>query len=140
MNNLSIPDLITLVSTKIPLDTTTSLAEADAIKMKFLSCIYDATNISGVSFLTSGRDQVKTPASIDDKDRTKNLVFIWLSCTIDAHNLGSIVFQEVLCLYFCLKLLQFAYDPSSGSIIVIYTPSKNPPVATISQPGTSLAS
>ena len=77
---------------------------------------------------------------MDDKDRTKDLDFIRLSCTIDAHVLDSRVLQEALYLSFYLKLPQSAYDPSSGSITVIDTPSKISPVATIKHPDNNLAS
>ena len=137
--NIFIPDLITVVSTKTTLDTTTLFIEADAIKTKVLSCIYELTNLSGVSFLTTGGGQTKTPAFIENKDRTKDLAFIRLSCTIDVQNLDCRVLQEALCLSFCLKLPQSDYDPSSGSITVFDTASKPTPIATISQPSTNLA-
>ena len=53
MDNLSISDLITAVSTEIPLDTTTSFVEANAVKLEILSQIYDVTNLTGVSLLTT---------------------------------------------------------------------------------------
>ena len=44
MDNLAIPDLITVVSTKLPLNTTTSLTEVEVVKRNIVSLIYDVTN------------------------------------------------------------------------------------------------
>ena len=57
MDNLSIPDLITSVSTEIPLDTTASFVKADVVKLEISSRIYDMSNLSDVSLLTSGGGQ-----------------------------------------------------------------------------------
>ena len=89
MDNLSIPDLITSVSTEIPLDTTTLFVEDDVVKLEVLSRIKDVSSLSSVSFLTSGGGQTKTPVSIDNKDRTKDLSYIRLSCTINAHDVDK---------------------------------------------------
>ena len=97
MDNLSIPDLITSVSTEIPLDITTSFVEAELVKSEILSRIYNVSNLLGLSFLTSNGSLAKTPASIDNKDRTKDLAYIRLSCTIDAHDLDKRILQELLC-------------------------------------------
>ena len=53
MDNLDIPDLITTVSTEIPMDTTTSFLEANMLKLEMLSRIYNVSNFTGISFLTS---------------------------------------------------------------------------------------
>ena len=76
MDNLSILDLITSVSTEIPMDTTTSFVEPNVVKLEILSRIYDVSNLSGVSLLTSRGNHAKTPTSIDNKDRTKYLSYI----------------------------------------------------------------
>ena len=76
MDNASIPDLITSVSTEIPLDTITSCVGANVAKLEILSRIYDVSNLSGVSLLTSRGNHAKTPTSIDNKDRTKYLSYI----------------------------------------------------------------
>lgn len=132
MDNLGKPDLITIVSMEIPLDKTTSFAEVIVVKMEILSHIYDVTNLSGVLILATGGGQAKPPASIDDKDRTKDLAYIRLSCTIDANNL-EFFFQEALCLSFCLKLTQSSYDSSSDMITSMDTLVKPPHVAVISR-------
>ena len=89
MDNLGIPDLITAVSTDIPMDTTTSFVESNMVKQEILSRIYNVSNLTGISFLTSGGSQAETPASIDNKDRTKDLSYIRLSCTIDTHDVDK---------------------------------------------------
>ena len=93
MDSLAIPDLITVVSTELPLDTTTSFTEEEVVKRNIASRIYNITNLCGVSFLTSTGSQVNTPASIDNKDRTKETTFIRISCTINAHNIDKRVQQ-----------------------------------------------
>ena len=89
MDNLSIPDLITVVFIELPLDTTTSFTEVEVIKRNIVSHIYDVTNLCGVSFLTSTGSQSKTPASIGNKYRTKDVAFIWVSCIIGAHDIDK---------------------------------------------------
>ena len=100
MDNLAIPDLITVVSTELPLDTATSFTEAEVMKRNIMSRIYDVTNLCGVLFLTSTSGQAKTPVSIDNKDHTKEMDFIRISCTIDTHDIDKRVHQEPLCLDF----------------------------------------
>ena len=53
MDSLAIPDLITIVSTELPLDTTTSFTDPEVAKRNILSRIYNITNLYGVSFLTN---------------------------------------------------------------------------------------
>lgn len=59
--------------------------------MDILSRIYDVTNLSDASFLTTSGGHTNTSGSIDDKDRTNDLVYIRLSCIIDAqdHDKGT---------------------------------------------------
>ena len=94
MDNLSILDLITSVSTEIPMDTTTSFVEPNVVKLEILSRIYDVSNLSGVSFLTFRGSQAKTPVSIDNKDRNKDLAYVRLSCTIDAHDVDKRIYKN----------------------------------------------
>ena len=103
-DNMVIPDLVTVFSTEILLDATTAYVEATEIKKEVFACIYDLSNISGISFLNGGGGLVKTPSSILDNNRTKNLVFIKLSCTIDATSVDDRICQELLYLSFCIKL------------------------------------
>ena len=48
MDNLSISNLVTLMSTEIPIDTTTSSMEAGVVKKSILTRIYDMSNLTGV--------------------------------------------------------------------------------------------
>ena len=89
MDSLAIPDLINVVSTELPLDTTTSFTEAEVVKRNISSRIYDVPKLCSVSFLTSTGGQANIPAYIDNKDRTKDIVFIRFSYTIDAHNIDN---------------------------------------------------
>ena len=89
MDNFVIPDLVTVISTELPLETTTSFTEVEVAKRNIVSHIYDVTNLYGVSFLTSTGSQAKTPAFIYNKDRTKDMDFIQISCTIDDHKIDK---------------------------------------------------
>ena len=139
MDNLGIPDLITSVSTEIPMDTTTSFVEANVVKLEILSPIYNVSNLTGVSFLTSRGSQAETPVSIDNKDRTKGLAYIHLSRTMDAYDVDKIILQEPICLSFCLKLPQSSYNTSTGVITTIDNPVNPPPVNTSTPLGTNLS-
>ena len=100
VDNLTIPDLVTVVSTEIPLNTTTSFMEADVVNKDIFTRVFDVINLSGISFLNGAGGITKTPASAADKDRTKDLTFIRLSCTINAHILDARILQEPLYLSF----------------------------------------
>ena len=50
MENLSIPDLVTVLSTEIPLDTTTVFVEATEINKDVITRIFEINNLSGISF------------------------------------------------------------------------------------------
>ena len=83
VDNLGILDLLTVVSTEVHLDTTTSYIEAEVIKKTVLSSILNIVNLLGVSFLNGTGGTIKTPATTDKKYRTKDMIYIRLSCTID---------------------------------------------------------
>ena len=105
MDNLIISKLVTMVSTEIPFETTTVFMEANVVKKDILTPIFDVSNLSCISFLNGGGGIAKTPVSVAEKNRTKDLTFIRLSCTINAHNLDAKILQEPLCLSFGLKFL-----------------------------------
>ena len=74
MNNLSITDLESVISTEIPIDTTTVLVEATEIKKDIFTRIFDVNNMSGISFLNCRGGVAKLLVSILDKDCTKDFV------------------------------------------------------------------
>ena len=105
MDNLSIPDLVTMVSTEISLDNTTVFMEVDVIKKDILTRIFDVSNRSVISFLINDEGITKTPLSVAYKDCTKDLTFIRLSCTINTHSFDASILQEPSCLSFISKYL-----------------------------------
>ena len=84
IDNLSTPDLITTVSSEAPIDTTASFVETEDVKKDIMNGIFSVSNLMGLAFLNSSGKVAKNPVSIDAKDRTKDLVYLRLSCTIDA--------------------------------------------------------
>ena len=132
---MGVPDLLNVAFTEISLDNTTSYVNAEAIKTLILACIFNVKKLSDVSFLASTGFGAKTPTTTSHNDRTKDLSYIRLSCTINAHSINRRVTQDPICLTFCLKIPQPSFDGTSGVITAIDMPIKPtvalsiPPVA-----------
>ena len=61
MENLIIPDLVTVVSTETPLDIITVFVESTDIKKDIITRIFYVNNLSGISFLNCGGGVAKAP-------------------------------------------------------------------------------
>ena len=71
-----------------------------------MEIFFNVVNLTGLAFLNSSGQVVKNPSLIDNKDRTKDLSYLRLSCTFDAAEMDDRFKQDSLCLGFCLKLPQ----------------------------------
>ena len=89
IDNLSTLNLITTVSSEVHMDNATLFIEADAVKKNIMESIYTVSHLTGLKFLISSGNVAKNPSSIDDKDFTKDLAYIRLSCTIDANKIDN---------------------------------------------------
>ena len=89
MDTLSIPDLVTVVSTEIPIDSTIAYVEASDINKLVTSSVSCVSNLTGIVLLNSTGGATKAPALIQNKDRPKDLAFIRLSCTINASTMDN---------------------------------------------------
>ena len=106
IDNLSIPDLPNVVSTEVPLDTTTSYVAAEVVKKQILASFLDVFNLTGVSFLNGTGGLAKTLATTANTDRIKDILYIRLSYSIDAKHVDKKIEQEPLYVSFCLNLPQ----------------------------------
>ena len=86
------------------METTTASVEANAVKKDIIENICNVSNLTGLVFLNSSGQVARNPSSIDNKDRTKYLAYLRLSCTLDTAGMDDRVKQESFCLGFCLKL------------------------------------
>ena len=99
IDNLSILDLLNIVSTEVPLDTTTLYVAAEVVKKQILVSILDVSNLTGVSFLNGTGGLAKTPATTANTDRTKDIVYTRHSYTIDANYVDKRIEQKPLCVF-----------------------------------------
>ena len=104
IDTLSIPDLVTAVSTEIPIDSMTAYVEVSNINKLVTSDVSCVSNFPGMAFLYSTGGATKSPASIKIRDSPKDLAFIRLSCTIDASTMDDMIQQDPLYLSFLLKI------------------------------------
>ena len=106
MDTLNIPYLVTVISTEISIDSKTVYVELFNINKLVTSGVSCVSNLAGMAFLNSTDGATKAPASIQNKYIPKDLVFIRLSCTIDAYAMDNRIQQDLLYLSFCLELPQ----------------------------------
>ena len=93
MEDISISDLTSVVANELPIDITNAFVEATAIKDTIMSQGFNVSNLSGVSFLKSNGNLVKLPTSLDIADRTEDLSFVRVGCTLDGTSIDSRVKQ-----------------------------------------------
>ena len=53
IDNISTPDLITVVASEIPLNTTTVFVEANVVENDIMDTVYSVANLIGLAFLNS---------------------------------------------------------------------------------------
>ena len=127
MDTLSISDLVTTVSSKIPVNSTTAYVEASEVKKLIIGSVSCVSNLSGMVFINSTGATAKVLTSLLNKDRPKDLAYTRLACNIDASVIDNRIKQDPLYLSVCLKLLQSSFDSSIEVVTLIDTPKMKSP-------------
>ena len=94
---------------------------------------FKLSNLTGLVFLKSDESATKGPKSVDIADRTEDLTFIHVCCTLQGPLIDNRIKQSPLSIQFCLQLPQSSYDSGSNTITLIDTPTH----ATIPLPSTT---
>ena len=81
-----------------------------------------------MTFLNSTGGATRATASIQNKDRSKDLVFIRLSYTIDASAVDNIIQKDPLYLSCCLKIPQSSFDSKIDAVTLLDTPRDKSPI------------
>ena len=68
MDTLSIPDLVTVVSSEISVDSTTSYVKASDARKIIVDSVLCVDNLSGMAFTNSSGYQAKSPTSLINKE------------------------------------------------------------------------
>ena len=125
MEDINISDLTCVVANELPIDTTSAFVEASAIKDKIMAQAINVSNLTGCAFLKSNGNLAKVPTSLSVDDRTEDLSFVRVSCTLDGASIDPRVKQDPFVTQFCLKLPQSSYNKTSKEVTAIDNPVKN---------------
>ena len=85
----SIPELVSVVVNKIPIDTTTAYVEATETMELIVSAVLNIENLVGSAFLMSNGSTAESPSSLVLVDRTKDIAYIKFVCHLDAGKLDK---------------------------------------------------
>ena len=94
MSKQTIPDLVSIIANKLPIGITTVFVELSDTKLNIMSSIMNIGNLASTSFLNSTGRIVKTPISMDNTDRTADMMYVRISCSQDASLSDSPISQE----------------------------------------------
>ena len=72
------PDLVSVISSELPIDVTSAFMEYGRIKKLVMSSLTNVTNLSSLDFLHSGDSTAKNLVLVDYGDRIANLAYIKL--------------------------------------------------------------
>ena len=122
MNIHNTADLISVMPQGMPINVTIVFIDSIKLKSDIIASVTDVCNLAGLSFLNGSGDKAKTLKSCDLKDKSADLAYIELVCYLDGTVIDQCVTQAPVDYQFCLKLLQSAYNKSSGSIVPLSSP------------------
>ena len=114
LESLNVSSLLNVVTMQMPLDIATAYVDAENIKKAILGIILDVYNLFWISFLNSTGENIETLLTTTNTDHARGLLYIRLSCTINANKPDKRVEQEALWVSLCLKLLPLSFDPHLG--------------------------
>lgn len=112
----SISDLITAVTSQLPIDTNAAFEEAMTVQDKVQAAATNLDFIQPVGFLDAHGKPLDPPSSMDIADRPAGISYVHLACTLHANKIDPNISQPPLSFDFCLKLHQSRRDNSTGEI------------------------
>ena len=119
----SVADVISLVSSELPIDTSAAYQESQSASKDILDEILNVNNLEPVSFLTSDGKAVSMMDFPDLEKRPTDVTFVKFRCNMDVTALDKRV-QSIprMSFIFCLKLPVYEYDSTAKTATRIDTP------------------
>ena len=120
----SIADLISVVSTEVPISTESALSmEANTVGEQIKHAAFQIKNLyGGEMYFLAGKKGVKSFKSAEPKIRPEDIAHIVFQCNIDANEIDARIKQEILPIKFSLKLPQAMYNLSTTEVTSLSMP------------------
>ena len=112
----SISDLITAITSRLPIDTNAAFEEAMTVQSEVKLSATKLKFLEPVGFLDSHGKTMSPPESMDVADRPAGLNYVHLTCTLDGNAIDDRITQPPLSFDFCLKLRQSNHNKTTGEI------------------------
>ena len=120
----SVADLISLVSTELPLDTTAAYQEAQSASKDVLDSLIKIDHLEPLAFLNSSGASVSMTDFSDLEKRPSDVSYVRFRCSANGHLIDSrLVTSPDLSFSFCLKLPMYEYDDASKTASLVAHPS-----------------
>ena len=120
-DGVSVSDLSSVVSTELPIYTTTVFVEATAIRDSIMANALSVTNLIGTTFPKGSDNISKVSVSTALNDRTDDLSFMYVSCTVNGKLVDSGIKESPFHAQFCLKLPHSSFDKATDKVAAIDT-------------------
>ena len=124
----SVSDLISAISTHLPIETTAAYEEAMSVESKINKSATDIDYLEPVCFLDSKGHQLTMTGS-DIEDRPADICYVQLTCTIDGSKIDPRIKQPQFSFDYCLKLPRSSRDPSTGEITLLHHTTASEPAS-----------
>ena len=120
----SVAGVISLVSSELPLDTSSSFQEAQAASKLVLDSIVSIDNLEPLAFLDSRGASVSMSDFSDLEKRPSDVSFVRFRYNMNGQAVdGRVISTPDFFFSFCLKLPLHKYDTTSKTAMLVTTPS-----------------
>ena len=118
-------ELMMFVGTKLPIETSLALTEAEAVGQVIRDSILSIDNLHGLGFFDSSMDRLETEISEDLDKRKEGLFYARFASEIYGPSIDKRINKDrYLHLEFCLKLPQTKYDVIDDTTLPLGSPVK----------------